>query len=141
MPDIIAFLILSIILIIFAAPIVAPVIVAVYAKTLPISIRAILIFSGFLTGVYTYIKYREALNIDWIYRGFRVLNIIPVQYAFSAYSITTLVSFVILCRSLVLKKPWKETCISGLSFATCAAVGIVLNQVFWTLPFHAGKQL
>jgi hypothetical protein len=108
---------------ILAAPIVGPAIGAYFLK-IPVSIKLALVFSGCSTGIYTYVKYREALEINSTYpSSLASLSVVIAEYIFAAYITTAVVSLVGFVRAILLKKPWQTLSVFGLVLTACAVIG------------------
>jgi hypothetical protein len=113
----------AVFLVVFVAPTIGPAIIAALFK-IPVSIKLTLVFSSVLTGIYTYVKYQELLDIDSAYpSNLGVLEVAIAEYVFATYITTVLVSFVGFVRSVVLKKSWQTLCSFGLVLTACVVIG------------------
>jgi hypothetical protein len=108
---------------ILAMPIIGPAIIAALFN-IPVPIKLTLIFSGCLTGIYTYILYQHALEKFSTYpSSLAILAVGVAEYIFAAYITTTCTSLVGLIRAIALRKSWQTLCGFAIVVTACVVIG------------------
>lgn len=117
-----------------AAPILGPAFVAICFKRLPTSVRLGLVGASVLTGLYSGIKYQEALKSTGMYRGLRVLALVPFQYAFAAYIVLVLTSLGVVLHSVQQRRRSPRLYLASLVLIAGVIVAVTFGPAFLALP-------